>query len=864
VSALKSVHLPNRRWNAVVCFSMLFGLMCGYALLETARDALFLAHLSPAKLPWAYLTTAAAVTLVATLIPSMKRDASRRRSAATLLVAAAVALALYLYDPRTALGLYALYASVGVAGTVLIVQTWTLIGAQFSVGDARRLFAIVASGGVLGAVVAADLAARVVRAHGAGALIGVAALAFALTAGTPFLLRTSTAGDGAVARQEDEASVLPLQMMRVSYARRLFWMVALTSIACTLGDFVFKSVVAASVPADELGVFFARYQMAMNLIGLVMQVLIVPLILRRVAANRMVLVLPALFVATGVVLAIVPGLVASMILKSVDSVLRNSVHRTSTELLYLPLPFEVRGRLKTIIDGVGQRSAQAFASLLVLAGLVLGATPAHVALAVAMSAGACLGVAAGLRRRYVEVFRDQLREGKLDLRAERSQLDLASVESLLAGLSSPNAARVLAALEALAAQGKAKLIPSLLLHHPSENVALRTLELLSDAGRRDFLPLTEALLAHPSAAVRGAASRGRAEVIAEEHELRRLADDPRPEVQAGGLVGLLHFGGWKAADGERLTQLIGNGAFDAKLSVLQAIVRMPHPTLSPMIASVHDGADPQLQLEAVRALQACGDPRFLARALELLAVRSVRDAARRVFLDAGAAGVEFLGRALDDSSLPIETRRHVPRTLSRLGTQRAATLLLGRLARPDGDGVFRYKMLRGLGRMKSNNPRLRLDRRLLERLARESIRRIATLRLWRSSLDGGPRTASSTLLKALLARKERMAIERLFRYLDLLRTGQDMERVFHGLTHPDPRRRASSRELLEYLVHPALRREVLALIDDAGEADDDRSRFSPLKVEQCLAAMRQDHSSAIRALVEEYAPADAQEVTRAS
>ncbi len=237
-------------------------------------------------------------------------------------------------------------------------------------------------------------------------------------------------------------------------------------------------------------------------------------------------------------------------------------------------------------------------------------------------------------------------------------------------------------------------------------------------------------------------------------------------------------------------------------------------------------------------------------ALELLGRRQVRDAARDIFRDAGNRGIAFLAAALVDPTLDRDVRRHIPRTLSRFGNERAAAILLDGLSRHVGDGVTRYKMLRGLGRMRRDRPSLKLDTSELKLQARAAIDRTRTLQRWRDSFAGEPTTAAGALLKALLARKARLAGERLFRLLDLLRPGEELHHIYEGLRHGDRALRASSRELLEYQLEPSLRRSVLALVDR--EPDPDFSGPHP-QLTQTLAAMRADHNPAVRALADEYA-----------
>jgi hypothetical protein len=738
-----------------------------------------------------------------------------------------------------------LYASVGVAGTLMLVQIWTTIGAQFTIVEARRLFGFIAGAGAIGAMVGLGLARHIVRERSAWSLVALAGAALTLASGLPLLLRNWTSSTPAASPQA------PLgRMARTEYARRIFWMVALTTITTTAGDFVFKSSVAATVSREGLGSFFATYQLGMSGVGLAMQLVVAPLLLRRVGANRTILALPLVSLATALAFVFMPGISAGLALKSADAALRNSVHRTSTEVLYLPLPFAIRGRLKAIADGIGQRGAQALASLLVLGGLAVGATSVHVAAAVAVAAAGALFMAAGLRRHYVDAFRDQVREGALNDNTKMGELDLHSVESLLAMLSSPKDQRVLAALETLATQGKNRLIPSLLVYHPSSDVAMRALAILAASGRRDFLPLTERLVASPSTRLAGAAATVRAMLVASEAELRSYAADERATVRAIGLVALVrkraaNWADWNAVD--RITQ---RGSREDRLELLGAIARMPEPRLEATVARLAKSDDPAVQLAAVRALQASGDRSGLPLALRLLGVRETREGARQIFLTAGPSGIELLGRALVDPTIEPDVRHHIPRTLSRFANQRAAVILLDGLMRAELDGVTRYKILRGLGRMKRNQPSLQLDRKKLRTLAQKAIERTRELRRWRASLGQLPSTSLGMLLKGLLARKERMAVERLFRALDLLRPGAELAHIHHGLSHPDAERRAASRELLEYLADPALRHDVLALVDGEAASEDD----VPPPPAEAIAAMRADHSSALRALADEFAP----------
>ena len=85
--------------------------------------------------------------------------------------------------------------------------------------------------------------------------------------------------------------------------------------------------------------------------------------------------------------------------------------------------------------------------------------------------------------------------------------------------------------------------------------------------------------------------------------------------------------------------------------------------------------------------------------LTMLAEREVRVEARKALLAIGAPALAFLKAALDDANTPLAVRRHVPRSISQFSPELAAPLLLERLL-SEHDGSVRFKILRGLGRLR--------------------------------------------------------------------------------------------------------------------------------------------------------------------
>jgi hypothetical protein len=147
------------------------------------------------------------------------------------------------------------------------------------------------------------------------------------------------------------------------------------------------------------------------------------------------------------------------------------------------------------------------------------------------------------------------------------------------------------------------------------------------------------------------------------------------------------------------------------------------------------------------------------------------------------------------------------------------------------DGMVRYKILRGLGRLAHDNPDTKFDAAPIREAARLTIEAAYRLLDWRVTLnrgaaeDPGRRTPGHELLVTLIRDKEVHAVERLFRLLGLLFRGEDFEKIYRGLKSSSARVRATSRELIDNLLDDSMRRPVLGLIEEAPDAE--RLAYAP-------------------------------------
>ncbi len=646
----------------------------------------------------------------------------------------------------------------------------------------------------------------------------------------PWHLKPVTEGSGSQpAARTESFDGNPLHLFETTwnsqYLRRLGGIVLLSTITFTLVDFLFKSAVANTIEAPHLASFFAASYFALNVLSLLAQLFLVGWLVRTLAIDRVLSLLPLLLGVTGLGIAAGGGLIAALIGKAFDGALRHSLHRTATEVLYVPVARELRSRVKAFIDVLGQRGGQAAASLLILAITPLVEPTILLGGLVLVLAAAWMRIAVSIRDHYLDLFRESLSEVAIDTRFEFPQLDLVSLETLIARLNSSNDAEVVAVMELLAEQDRVKLLPALILYHPSSSVVITALELFSRAGRTDFIPITERLLERAEPEIRSATLRALAWVAPTAKLYERFQHEESPEVRTTALVGLVSYGdaSQSAKALEAIETLAGSGSREEKLALAQAILYSPGAIYQDILLILSEVPDSTTRKTVARAMAEIRHPEFIGKLLQMLPERALRGQARATLVAIGDQALESLEQVLSDPAVDFRIRLHAPRTVAEFAPEAAARILLHNLdAEPDGS--VRYRSLRSLLYLRSGQPELELNRTVLEKQLHGTLTSVFRFMEWELRIARANRKEPSRatqvqgMIVDLLAEKEKQSVERLFQLLSLLYPDEDVRNLYRGATSGKRQAKASSLELLENFLETPLREAVMAVVDDLSPA----------------------------------------------
>lgn len=855
------------RVKAWASAATLFVIMAGHTVLETARDSLFLQRLPIQQLPFTYLAIAVAALFAADINGRVRKHLdSRRALALTLLVAAAGSFGFSrLFKMRMEIAPHALYVWVAVAATLATGLFWLMLSELFTVADAKRYYATISAGGVLGAMVGGATARFSAVAWGDSSLLyvggGLFVIAALMTMSACVPLEVQATPEPRPSPMSKEVRGPALRDLRSErYLRRLLWLTLASTVVATLVDYNFKAEVARSLDPNSLGQFFGTFNACLNAVALVAQFALAPQLLAHLGVGRSLLVLPGLLAVASASGIFLPRLMSAILVRGTDGSLRYSLQRTAAEVLYLPLPAQARARWKMIVDALGQRGGQALASLLILLSAAVGLPAWATGLVICALSIGWLVLASTMEWQYLALFRAKIKAGAVETRAEVPELDLHALESLVAALGSTSDDEVLASIDLLAEYDKSRVIPSLLLYHPSRAVVLRTLEVLMNSDRRDFVGPARRLLDRDDDEIRAAAMLALAHQLPKD-ELRRELSQPLPiAARAAVLVALV---AQDLDDDGSATREIERGCtpqapLETRLAFARAF-RIRHDAHAvPHLIELAREAPPELARETACAMRASPDPAFIPSLLGMLAVGRARNMARDALVAIGPEALTALRDASSDLGLSRRIRAHFPRSISRFDSLAATELLLERLDL-EPDGWVRFKIIRGLGQLRRHIQPREHARRLFEH-ARRPLRRAVHFMAFRIATEreqahsDWAKTKGAELLLAALHDKEQHAIDRAVRLVGLLHKADVIHNIRQALAGQSFRLRAESLELLVHRVPSDIAQALLSLLDDTQNEARRLERAATAlnypvptaSYEERLAMLLEDDSEAVR------------------
>jgi AAA family ATP:ADP antiporter len=820
---------------ALLMFAYSFLAMTAHNILKPVTGSTFIDQLGADNQPFVQLAVGLFIGVLMHWYSNVVRKLPRRRVIPiTQLVIVALLVVFWALMSTGAVwvtvGLYSLGLLLGV---FLISQFWTLANEIYDARQAKRLFGFIGGGASLGGAVGATILRALVFQVGSNnmLLVSAAVLALCVVIVDAILRRQTTlASDGFV----EEQGVGGREAFRLLAESHHLTIMALVIGCAAAGASIVQQQLSMAAEAtggdaDRMTAFLAEVTAWVSIGGFFVQVALTSRIHRSMGLAFAMLLLPVAMGSSAIVVLASGALWAPQLARVLDATLRYTVDKTTREVLFLPLPVELKHRAKPFIDVTADRFAKAIAAVLLLALIKpwgLGLDWRRLSYASLGMTGIWVGIVYVAWREYRRAFRDSIGSRAIAPGTIRTDLaDTATVETLVEELSHPDEPAVLYAIEMLDALDKRHLVTPLLLQHQSPRVRARTLRALALSRSRAasrWLPTVSRMVQDEDVNVRAAALRALAEL---EHEdaavlMRRHLTDVEPRVVVTSAITLANSGRPDdvVAAETAIRQLIVDvreTAAPGRAEAADALAHIDDPRFRALLVPLLYDRDPAVVQKAIKSARVMGasDGLFIPGLLSLLGHRALKAPAREALVGYGESIIGALAHALRDQREQVWIRRHIPATLAELGTQRSMDALVAAL--DDPDGFLRYKAIAAIEKIRRDHPAISCPRTVLEsQVVRESSRYYNGLTLQHNLLRHAPEANDSLIARALQDKLHR-TIDRIYRLLGLLYHVDDVAAARYTIEQGGSRRRAAAVEYLDNLLGGVVRKRVMPILDDS-------------------------------------------------
>lgn len=368
-----------------------FLLLTTYYIIKPVREALILSVEGGAEIKaYAAAGQAALLLLVVPLYGAIASRVPRRLLITIVTLFFATCLVGFYFAAQAQVANLGVifYLWVGIFNLMVIAQFWAFANDIYSPEQGKRLFAIVAFGASIGAVMGSGIASALIEPLGTNAMLLVSA---AMLTSTLVLLywvearerrareaRAAAAGTAVVEEESIGGNENGFSLVfKDKYLLAIAGLLLVLNLVNTTGEYILGSVVAdtakATVGADGdvgayIGKFYADFFGVVNIVGVVMQLFLVSRILKYFGVRVALMVLPTIALFGYGLLAAFPILSAVRWVKTLENATDYSLNNTVRQVLFLPLTREEKYKAKQAIDSFFVRAGDALQALLVFVG----------------------------------------------------------------------------------------------------------------------------------------------------------------------------------------------------------------------------------------------------------------------------------------------------------------------------------------------------------------------------------------------------------------------------------------------------------------------------------------------------------------
>jgi len=795
---------PEETNTAVLLFLYFFLLTASAYIIIPVKISLYLEWLSFKKLPYAYLLTAVLIGFVVTLNAKLLRSLKREQYITFSLVFFIANLLIFWFLFKTEwkwLSMIFWFWEDIFLGTS-VTQFWILVNDFYNPRQTKRLVGFLVSGGLLGGIAGSLIASILAKILGSENLLLVCPVILIGSLVIVRVLHRQPEKDSkAESRTKDKKKrpnagfVENLQMFKNNrHLLLLCGIVGLSIIVATMIDFQFNSIVDSTFEEqDTRTAFLGTFFMGLLIFSYLLHVFTTNRILKNFGLRTALLIAPFFLLLGSIAIFALPVLVHiywAVYIKGADRSLAHSLNQSVRELLYIPIPPEIKYKSKVFIDMFVSKFSKGIGAVFLLIALtIFHFTYIQISYLTLVFIAAWIGCNLLITKEYVNIVKRNLSikwheadEFLMD------KVDIDTTKLVFDTIESKNRSSVLYAMNLFDLIKRDKMstgVKKIISNKSSEIQASSMDSLLNMEGGILFPELDDSLDdENLDTQIK--------EIMEQDVYQELMKDHFKKVLKETSRTGEVH-----------------------KMEAAKAIGLMsPDSSLTENLGPLLKDESPDVLRYALESAGKIKKRKFVPLVIQQLSNPSTQRIASQALIDYGSTITGTLKDYLSDPDEDVSLRKEIPDILARIGSQKAADSLALEFKKKHRE--VSNEVTEALFKLKSNNLQVHIQEEIILPEIIQVIRQSYLLLFEiHEALSEGKEKTFLANLESNLAN----SLKNIFKLLSLVYPKEDIIKAYQNITTGEKKAIDYSLELLDNILKKDIKDLLLPLIDDISLED---------------------------------------------
>ncbi len=780
----------------LLLFSYFFLITAPYTIIKALRNSELLDAYGEKALPPAYLLTAILTGFVVVLHSKFQvRISKQLLIISSMIFFILTGMLFWLFFPSTGDWLRLVYWPwANILVVVLVTHFWITVNEIFNPREARRLIGFFGSGGLLGGVfggLLVKLLAEVISTH-------LLLFAFGMLIACIFVIRTIFSYAEKLPqydKPEKPKKEFPNthkvgfidsfhSVRKSQYLVLIALVVTVSMIVSTSIDFQFNALVNDTFKAkDNMTAFYGLFYSLLMLFAFFLQLLMTSNLIKRFGIKITLFLSPLILFIGSIGIAAAPLLGMAIFLKGSEKSLSLSLNQSIREILYIPVPPELKFKAKVFIDMFLNRFAKGICAilLLILTYFDLGISYISILSIVFLGIWVILNLKISLE--YVSILKENIKiKWVSGDKAVSDKLDIDYTKLVFDTLESKNQSSVLYALHVFD-----------LLQH--ENLSPEVKQVISQK--------SDTLKAFSIGDMFGAEGASVISEFEEDFDKEVLKTDINEIMSLDAYQKVMKIHADKVLEKSKEAEI-------EKMELAKAIGLMePNSPMADKLETLIYDDSPEVARYAIESAAKLKQEKFIPALIHLLGNPLTQGDAISALIKFGPTAIGTMGKFMGDSKKDLKKRKAVVEVLANIHSKETVDILLNELEKRRSDLVT--EVINSLDKIRSEKPNIHFRPRVVKRKTFLLIKKYCRIFIELQELSPAKKNYE---LREKIRKELSISLINIFKLLGLYYPHEDIVKAYQNIKTGTKHSIAYAIELLDNILKKDIRDFVLPLLEE--------------------------------------------------